>query len=121
MEQLLTDLKDGLPKAPRRMHMTQFYSKHYYNTRIKPVFDAEWAAANADPNAKPSCINILNSITSRLWESETPTFRAYLEGKRNEEHAKELEEHNRVVKELQTAATTAESYHRYTFLCIIVF
>lgn len=121
MEQVFND--ESLPKPPRRMRMTQFYSKHCYNSRIKPVFEAELTAAYAIPNAKPSRINILNSVTRRLWENETPTFRSYLEGKRNEEHAKEMEEHNRVVKDLQLVAGSAETYHSYAIflLFIIVF
>lgn len=103
------------------MRMTQFYSKHYYNTRIKPVFDAEWAAATADPNSKPSRIKILNSVTSRLWTNETPTFRAWLEGRRDDEHAKEVELHNKRVEESENALTSAERYDTYAVDYLLVF
>lgn len=121
MEQVFNDMNDRLPKAPRQMRMTQFYSKLYYNSQIKPVFEAELAAARAIPNTNPSRINILNSVTSRLWESEASTFRSYLEGKRNKEHAKELKEHNKVVQELQSVTDSAETYHVYAFILHLLF
>lgn len=116
MEQLFNDITDAVPKPPRRMRITQYYSKQYYNTRIKPVFDAEWANALTSPGPeKPSRINILNTVTTRLWQNETSTFKTYLEQKRDEEHAKELEEHQKLVKEMEATPDSADSYHRYIY------
>lgn len=112
VERLFTDMTDTAPKAPRRMRMTQFYSKRFYDTRIKPVFDPEWAAVLASTEAtKPSRINVLNSITSRLWENEPSSFKTWLQGQRDAAYERELEEHQRVVKEMETAPNTAETYH----------
>jgi len=96
------------------MCMTQYYSKHYYNTRIKATFETEWAVVLAKPDPpsdKPSRINVLNSVTSRLWENESGTFKSWLEKKRDTEHAKEVEEHQKLVKELQTIPNSPETYH----------
>jgi hypothetical protein len=114
MDQLFNDITDAIPKAPRRMRMTQYYSKHYYNTRIKATFETEWAVVLAKPDPpsdKPSRINVLNSVTSRLWENESGTFKSWLEKKRDAEHAKEVEEHQKLVKELQTIPNSPETYH----------
>lgn len=112
VEQLFTRMSDAVPKPPRRMRLTQFYSKRYYDSRIKPVFEAEWAITCASTEVpKPSRINVLNSITSRLLDSEPPEFKVWLEKQRDAEHARELEEHQKVVKEMGDAPTTPETYH----------
>jgi hypothetical protein len=112
VKKMFTDMADAVPKAPRRMRMTQFYSKCYYDIRIKPVFETEWAQVNASSEvSKPSRINVLNSVTSRLWEGEPSSFRTWLQGQRDAEHARELEEHRTVVKEMEGAPNTPETYH----------
>lgn len=94
VEKMFMDLTDTVPKAPRRMRMTQFYSKCYYDTRIKPVFETKWALIKSSSDElKPSRINVLNSITSQLWEGKLSSFKTWLEGQRDAEHARELEEH----------------------------
>lgn len=108
VEEMFAEMTGAVPKPPRRMRITQFYSKHYYNTRIKQVFEAEWAAKTSDI----SRISILNSVTNRLWEAEPQNFKTWLEGRRDEEHQKELEEHKKLVKELEKPPDSAESYHR---------
>jgi len=112
IERLFTEMADAGPKAPRRMQMTQFYSKRYYDLWIKPVFDPEWAIVLASTEAtKPSQINVLNSITSRLWENEPSSFKTWLQGQRDAAYERELEEHQRVIKEMESAPNTAETYH----------
>ena len=102
---------DAVPKQPRRMRLTQFYSKRYYDSRIKPAFEAEWASILANTeNSKPSRINVLHNVTARLLENEPSSFRVWLEGQRDAEHARELEEHQRVVKEMEQAPSAPETY-----------
>lgn len=108
IEQMFASMADVAPKAPRRMRITQYYSKHYYNTRIKPVFEAEWALRGE----ATSRINLLNSVTSRLWNSEPEAFKTLLENQRNKEHEKEVEAHQKLVKELESLPDSPESYHR---------
>lgn len=105
---MFTDMADVAPKAPRRMRITQYYSKHYYNTHIKPIFEAEWALCGKGT----SRINLLNSITSRLWDSEPASFKTSLENRWNEEHEKDVEAHQKLVKELGSQPDSPESYHR---------
>jgi hypothetical protein len=94
------------------MRMTQFYSKRYYDLRIKPVFEPAWSAILANTETtKPSRINVLNSVTSTLWENEPSAFKTWLQGQRDAAYERELEEHQRVVKEMETAPNTAETYH----------
>lgn len=117
VEQLFVQMTDNVPKPPRRMRLTQFYSKRYYDSRVKPVFEAEWAIACASGETpKPSRINVLNSVTSRLLENETAGFKDWLTKQRDAEHARELEEHQKVVKEMESAPTTPETYHSYVFI-----
>jgi hypothetical protein len=113
VEQMFAEMTDALPKPPKRMRITQFYSKRFYDTRIKPVFEAEWAATSSPEDPKRSRINILNSVTTRLWENEPTSFRTWLEGQRDAEHARELAEHQIVIKELENAPSTPETYHTY--------
>jgi hypothetical protein len=108
VEKMFAGMTEAAPKPPRRMRITQFYSKHYYNTRIKPVFEAEWAASTSDTPR----ISVLNSVTNRLWEAEPQSFKTWLEGRRDEEHQKELEEHQKLVKEMEKPPDSPESYHR---------
>jgi hypothetical protein len=111
---MFADLTDAIPKVPRRMRITQFYSKRYYDSRIKPVFDTEWALVSASSvQPKPSRINIQNAVTNRLWDAEPSSFKTWLEGQRDAEHARELEEHQRVVKEMEAAPNTPDAYHTY--------
>lgn len=111
-QDLSTDMTDAAPKPPRRMRMTQFYSKRYYDSRIKSVFESEWASILAsDAESKPSRINVLNAVTSRLWDSESASFKSWLQGQRDLAYARELQEHQTVVKEMESAPDSAESYH----------
>lgn len=107
--EMFAEMKEAVPKPPHRMRITQYYSKHYYNTRIKPVFEAEWATKASDT----SRISILNSITNRLWEAEPQSFKTWLESQRDKEHQKELEEHQKLVKEMGKLPESAESYHKW--------
>lgn len=112
LEQVLSSMADTTAKAPRRMRMTQFYSKKYYDSRIKPVFDQEWSTALASTEeSKPSRINILNAVTSRLWENESATFKTWLQSQRDAEHARELQEHDKVVEEMKRAPGTSDTFH----------
>jgi len=114
VEQMFTEMTEALPKPPKRMRITQFYSKRFYDTRIKPVFESEWAAVSASAgDPKRSRINTLNSVTTRLWENEPSSFKTWLESQRDAEHARELAEHQTVVKELENAPSTPETYHAY--------
>lgn len=95
------------PKPPRRKRVTQYYSKCYYNSRIKPIFDARWAEELkrpiADGEKRPSEINIRNQVTEEMWNNESETFQKWLTGRRDEDHVKEMAKHERRVEESKNA------------------
>ncbi|TFK80859.1 hypothetical protein K466DRAFT_503161 [Polyporus arcularius HHB13444] len=80
-------------KAPRRMQTTQFYSKLYYDTRIKATVDAEWPKVVAQAGAKgappPKRLKHQNSVVARFYAAETPEFKAALQAQRDAEYEEE--------------------------------
>ncbi|TRM58944.1 hypothetical protein BD626DRAFT_539743 [Schizophyllum amplum] len=107
-------------------HITQFYSKVYYSTKIKPTFDmifdaeiaawetkvATWMAAGLQPLEKrPVALPIRNKITLECWEKEPESFKELV---RNA-HQAEIEQQKAAFKSAMDAPelpVTAEDYHR---------
>ena len=113
VEQMFTIETTALPKPPKRMRITQFYSKRFYTSRIKPALDAEWAAISTSAQDKRNRINVLNSVTTEDFGKTCVsrlTSKAWLEGQRDAEHARELAEHQTVIKELENAPSSPETY-----------
>lgn len=115
MQSLFNELADYAPKPPRSMRMTQYYSKHYYATRIKAVLEARWLAEQTKPlpdgEKRATRITVTNSVTKELWEGESDTFRKWLVERRDVEHQKILEERQKTIEEMSNAPESAQSYH----------
>ncbi len=81
-------------KAPRRMQTQQFYSKLYYDTRIKATVDAEWPRIVAEAGAKgtppPKRLKHQNRVVAQFFASETREFQAALIAQRDAEYDEEL-------------------------------
>ncbi|KAI0686689.1 hypothetical protein C8T65DRAFT_747319 [Cerioporus squamosus] len=81
-------------KPPRRMQTVQFYSKLYYDSRVKAIVDAEWPRVVAEAGSKgakiPKRLKHQNSVLNRIYNSETKEFRDALTARRDAEHEEEV-------------------------------
>ncbi|KII83220.1 hypothetical protein PLICRDRAFT_180623 [Plicaturopsis crispa FD-325 SS-3] len=104
MHCIFEEISDLGPKPPRKLRMEQYYSKHYYESRVKPKFDEEWARVNADwelvlaagnpENLRgPARINVRNRVTKEKYLEESEEFRKELEARAEKDRELELEEY----------------------------
>ncbi len=81
-------------KPPRRMQTKQFYSKLYYDTRIKAAVDAEWpkvvALAGQKGTPAPKRLAHQNTVVARFWAAESAEFRTALVAQRDAEYDEEI-------------------------------
>ncbi|KAI0058285.1 hypothetical protein BV25DRAFT_1919485 [Artomyces pyxidatus] len=96
-------------EPPKKMQATHMYSKMYYETRIKPKFDVEWAELKAKKKAegktatKGQWIGLLGVVTRREWTFEVAEFRKEVERRVDEEYKRACEEyHDKYVRDLET-------------------
>ncbi len=101
-------------KAPRRMQTIQFYSKLYYDTRIKATVDAEWPKVVAEAGAKgappPKRLKHQNTVVGRFFAAESPEFRAALQHQRDAEYDEELAVWNAASLDAVDVPTTPEEF-----------
>ncbi|KAJ6448418.1 hypothetical protein C8R47DRAFT_1231038 [Mycena vitilis] len=95
------------PTPPVKDREIHYYSRHFYDQRIKPRFTARWEAAKKLPNP-PKPVALRGKITREMWAAETPAFKA--------EVVRALEEEHRAANNAYEIAvsgdipTTAEGY-----------
>lgn len=115
MQGIFNEMVDYSPKPPRSMRMTQYYSKHYYSSRIKSVLLARWEEEQtrtlADGEKRSTRITVTNNVTKELWENESDVFKKWLMERRDAEHLKGLEERQKNIEEMNNAPESAQSYH----------
>jgi hypothetical protein len=74
---------DGVPLKPQRGRLIHFYSRKYYDTRIKARVDARLAALKRrtenSGEGMPETIDVISKVTNDLWEDESPEFRHEVE------------------------------------------
>lgn len=96
--------------------MTQYYSKLYYNERIKATFDAEWSIQSLLPQLegmpKVTALNTRNRLTQTAWENEPKSFRDRLTAQRDIEHLAEVARLGQNKDVSQVPLESAESYHK---------
>lgn len=101
--------------------MVQFYSKKYYESRVKARYEQEWkrvnkewddAQANGNPEdlRRPSARNVRNRVTKEMYEAESAEFRAELKVLAEEERKAALEAHN--AKKKGPPTRTPEQFHQ---------
>ncbi|KAJ7023315.1 hypothetical protein C8F04DRAFT_1193565 [Mycena alexandri] len=70
------------PSYPRRAQPMHFYSRKYYEERVKARFEARWAIevqrAEDLEMGEPEAIKIRNEVTKEVFAEETPEFHAEL-------------------------------------------
>ncbi|KII87539.1 hypothetical protein PLICRDRAFT_177280 [Plicaturopsis crispa FD-325 SS-3] len=102
LQSLMEDIAQMVPSAPRKLRAVQYYSKRYYETRVKARFDAEWEhvqaaweiveeSGNPDGLRQPERISVCNRVTQEAYNEESEEFRQQLDGRAQAEHTVELE------------------------------
>ncbi len=81
-------------KPPRRMQPLQFYSKLYYESRVKSIVDAEWPKVVAEAGCKgappPKRLKHQNQVLARIYAGESTEFKNALNRQRDAEHNEEI-------------------------------
>ncbi|KAJ6528204.1 hypothetical protein B0H19DRAFT_1274998 [Mycena capillaripes] len=76
---LFTGVLDSAPPRPQRGRIEHFYSRKFYEQRIKPTLDAELAAlkkrAERTGEEPPESIEVVARVTAQVWEGESPGFK----------------------------------------------
>jgi hypothetical protein len=86
---LFTGALDSTPGKPQRRRLIHFYSKNFYETRIKDQVDSRMAAltrlAKNSGSPLPIKIDVIAKVTAEVWEEETPAFKKECEVAMEEE------------------------------------
>src|ERR1700691_3259022 len=104
------EMTQAIPTAPKIKRNTQFYSKKYYDTRVKPTVEAEWELVK-DTLPKTSHIAFSNKITERMYEREYESFKERLDVERNEEHLNNMAEYKRILDALEKLPDSPKSFN----------
>ncbi|KAJ7429451.1 hypothetical protein B0H11DRAFT_2265630 [Mycena galericulata] len=98
-------LEPPAPVKPRTLH---YYSRKFYDERIKPLFTARWGTVSRRPDP-PAVIKVRNAATKEAWEAETAAFK--------KEVILAIDNEHKIAKEAYSMAvsgaipTTAEEYN----------
>ncbi|KAJ6447364.1 hypothetical protein C8R47DRAFT_1231465 [Mycena vitilis] len=88
--ELFTGVLDGAPPKPQRGRIEHFYSRKFYETRVKPTVDERLAqmkrVALRTGKPPPEAIDIISKVTAEVWEGETPSFKTECEAAFEREH-----------------------------------
>ncbi|KAJ7434718.1 hypothetical protein FB451DRAFT_1195097 [Mycena latifolia] len=78
-QELFTGVLDGAPAKPQRPQLLQFYSRKFYDERIKDRYeqtlDARKKRAMFTDEPVPAELALRNEVTKQAFEAETPAFR----------------------------------------------
>jgi hypothetical protein len=88
------------PPAPKKLRVVHFYSRRFYQERIKDRVTARWAAVSKLANP-PKEITIRNQVTKECWDAEDPSFQEEVEAALQNEH--------KAAKKAYTTATSGEA------------
>lgn len=83
-------VKVNCTPKPHRSRATHYYSKHYYNDRVKPWFDHAMKQAKVEAECNneppPPIIKVRNRVTLERWNQETPEFKRMIAQRIEEEY-----------------------------------
>ncbi|KAJ6603277.1 hypothetical protein DFH09DRAFT_1068447 [Mycena vulgaris] len=75
-QDLFTGVLDGAPPKPQRAQLLQFYSRKFYDTRVKWRYDVRLGAlqrrAEFTGETVPGALSLANKMTQEAWDLETP-------------------------------------------------
>ncbi|KAF7373976.1 hypothetical protein MSAN_00610300 [Mycena sanguinolenta] len=79
-KELFTGILDGAPPTPQRPRMVHFYSRKFYDDRVKPYVEERLEAltrrAELSGEDLPRKIDVISKVTAERWEAETAGFKA---------------------------------------------
>ncbi|KAJ7048760.1 hypothetical protein C8F01DRAFT_1379496 [Mycena amicta] len=82
-EELFTGALDGAPPRPQRGRTIHFYSRKYYETRIKHLVEERLESfkrrAELDGQEMPKPIDVISKMTAEAWLAEMAAFRDEVE------------------------------------------
>ncbi|KAJ7803805.1 hypothetical protein B0H14DRAFT_3486977 [Mycena olivaceomarginata] len=91
---LFTGILDGAPLKPQRSRVGHFYSRKYYDSRVKPRVEARLAAlkrrSEAAGEPMPEYIDVIAKVTAEVWGEETPAFQHECQLAMEREHQEDL-------------------------------
>jgi hypothetical protein len=80
---LFTGVLDGAPPKPQRGRLIHFYSRNYYDSRVKSRVESRLASLKRQSGAAGEemlqTIDVVSKVTNEVWEEETPEFRYEVE------------------------------------------
>lgn len=116
VQDMIAKMSVGMPKAPHKKQIMQFYSQEYYEKRgIKAFVDLTWPEESKKP-LPPGCkkvkrLDYSNRITAEYYARETPEFLEQLVVDRDEALQKAQLEYHVKLEALDQPPETAEDYH----------
>ncbi|KAJ7888647.1 hypothetical protein B0H14DRAFT_3714875 [Mycena olivaceomarginata] len=82
-KEMFTGALDGAPPKPQRGRPIHFYSRKYYDTRIKSRVEERLESlkrrAERDGNGMPQTIDVISKVTAEMYNEESPVFREEIE------------------------------------------
>ncbi|KAJ6464242.1 hypothetical protein C8R47DRAFT_1079626 [Mycena vitilis] len=96
------------PPQPVKTRILHYYSRHFYDQRIKPLFTTRWAAASRLPNA-PKPVTLRNKVTKEAWAAEPEEFKQEVMASREADDKAAREAYAMAVS--GEVPTTAEEYN----------
>ncbi|KAJ7507625.1 hypothetical protein B0H11DRAFT_2218460 [Mycena galericulata] len=109
----------GGPRKPRKRRTLHEYSEKYYESRVKPLFDAEMekqmaAWEGGELEKKPEAVNVRNKVLGKQWAAETAAFRARVEAEVVQAHEDAMEEYDAALEAARGAADsrTPGEFHK---------
>jgi hypothetical protein len=91
---LFTGNLDGAPPKPQRPQLIQFFSRKFYETRIRERFEARMAGivcrAAFTEDDVPAVLKVRNDVTKEVWDEETEAFQAEVKATLEKEYQASL-------------------------------
>jgi hypothetical protein len=93
-KELVTGVLDGAPAKPQRGRAVHFYSRKFYESRIKEHVEDRWeslqrrSALAKEP--LPKKIDVIAKVTAELWAQESSEFQEDCELAMDREHHQAL-------------------------------
>ncbi|KAJ7747607.1 hypothetical protein B0H14DRAFT_3604655 [Mycena olivaceomarginata] len=80
-QELFTGVLDGAPPKPQRGRLLHFYSRKFYDSRIKEDAEERMVSltrrAELAGEAAPKRIDVIAKVTAECWEQETVEFQSF--------------------------------------------
>lgn len=116
---MFNQLSEKPPQKPRLKRIDQYYSKEYFHIKVKPTFEVRWTAYCAEPDVEGprrtlKRLDFQNKVTKEFWDAESPAFREWLTGERDQKYKAAMEEYEKSTENFGAVIPnkSAEMYHK---------